>query len=110
MSKICRSAVFLLLLFLLPTTVAAQARGTLQGRVVDLTSGQPIVGAEVAIATPRLSAVTDEAGRYLMLNVPVGDYTVTATVLGYRTEERQATITAGATTSLSFALAQTALR
>src|SRR5690606_19800262 len=38
------------------------------------------------------------------------DDPVPATVLGDRTEERQATITAGATTALSFALAQTALR
>ena len=49
-------------------TTAATATVTLQGQVTDAATGEPIVGATVAIGMR--TATTDAAGRYEMLNFP----------------------------------------
>lgn len=110
MSKNCRTAVILLALLCLPAVVAAQARGTVQGRVVDASTGQAISGVEVALTALRLATVTDDNGRFLLLNVPAGEHVLRTTFLGYAEEERRVTVTAGGTVNVAITLRQTALR
>ncbi|HEY5912393.1 MAG TPA: hypothetical protein VJA21_17465, partial [Verrucomicrobiae bacterium] len=68
-------------------TTAATATVTLQGQVTDAATGEPIVGATVAIGMR--TATTDAAGRYEMLNFPANsgsgvarDYQATITLTG----------------------------
>ncbi|MEW5702630.1 MAG: TonB-dependent receptor [Candidatus Zixiibacteriota bacterium] len=56
--------------------------GKISGTVIDQETGKPIAGALVQVLGTSLSARTDSEGRYVILNVPVGRHTLTASVLG----------------------------
>ena len=81
----------LCLLTLLPATVAAQAvtTGNLTGVVTDAQGGVLPGAAVLATHTPTgttYDAVTDDAGRYRLLNVRVGPYNVTVSLGGFKPE------------------------
>jgi hypothetical protein len=92
-SGACSKLLAVLFLFLTSTVVMAQVAGTaaLTGAVTD-PSGAIIVGADVTatnLATgAKRSAKTDVAGKYLMTQVPPGDYRVDVTATGFRTAVR----------------------
>src|SRR5262245_26465214 len=73
-----------------------QTTGTVEGIVTDQ-SNAPLPGVSVDLASPKLqgsrSAVTGADGRYRFLNLIPGDYTVTATLAGFGTVEKKATVT-----------------
>ncbi len=72
----------LLLLVFSSAAALAQSTGSLTGRVVD-DLGDPLPGANIAIEGTPLGATTDADGRYLLLGIPVGIYTVTASLARY---------------------------
>ena len=61
----------------------AGTTGRLAGRVLD-SSKKPLVGADISVPTARVGAVTDESGRYVILNLPAGTYEVRVRLLGYQ--------------------------
>jgi TonB-dependent starch-binding outer membrane protein SusC len=83
--------------------------GRITGRVVDAATNRPIGGVQVFLPPTGLGRISDENGRYVLLNVPVGSHTVTAQIVGYRQGETQATVTAGDVTVVDFRLNQTAI-
>lgn len=107
-----RGAVFLLLL-LAPTLAYAQA--SLVGVVRD-TSGAVLPGVTVEAASPVLieqvqSAVTNRNGRYQLIDLRPGTYSVTFTVPGFATVRREAFQLAGSdTVTLGVECASVALR
>lgn len=56
----------------------------LGGQVVSAADGRPIAGAQVAVEGTQLGAITDNRGRFLILNVPGTEATVRAIMIGYR--------------------------
>ena len=97
-------AIVLLLLVALPELAHAQ-RGKLTGVVTDASTGAPIDGAQIVIEGTGLGTLTQENGRYFILNVPVGTYTVTARRIGYQTAQRNNVLVAiDVTTSANFGL------
>jgi outer membrane receptor protein involved in Fe transport len=74
-----------LVLSLLTLAVVALAgeTGKIAGRVVD-DSGQPLPLANVVITGQTLGAASDVNGYYVILNMPVGTYTIEASMIGYR--------------------------
>jgi hypothetical protein len=79
-------------LFLLGGGAAAQERtGEIGGTVVD-ESGAPVPGASIVAESPTLprglQTVSDAQGRYRMFNVPVGTYTITTSLPGFKTEKQ----------------------
>jgi TonB-linked SusC/RagA family outer membrane protein len=89
--------------------VAAQQAGTIQGLILDQTSNRPLPGAEVHIQGTDLRMITNEQGRYLIMNVPAGTHTLRVELLGYNTVTRQFTATAGQTTTVNVTLDPTAI-
>ena len=76
----------LLPLLFLPAIAAAQT-GKVSGKVTDLETGEPLIGANVivnSVGTTR-GAATDVNGGYVVLNVPIGKVTITASYIGYKT-------------------------
>lgn len=70
-------------LLLLPATLAAQdAGGTLEVRVVDAATRQPLSGAQVVLTGWR-RVYTNSAGVVRLAGVPAGTQTVEAVMLGY---------------------------
>ena len=57
--------------------------GTLQGRVLDESTGQPIEGASITIPDLKLGVVTDHEGYYAFKDLPKGIYLVQFSAVGY---------------------------
>jgi len=79
---------------------------TLTGTVTDAATGEPVYGATVELpGTPLAPARTGVDGRY-SIEVPVGDYDVTA-ALTHCTDPRTTEVTVGADTTVDLALVRT---
>ncbi len=83
-------------LALTPTT------GNLAGQVTDAETGTGIVGATVT--ADGQTTTTTTGGAYAFQNIEAGDYTVTASAEGYVSSSQSATVVAGETTRVDFAL------
>jgi len=57
--------------------------GNLTGTVVDAESGQPMLGVNVMIEGTSLGSATDLNGNFLIRSIPVGNYSINATYIGY---------------------------
>lgn len=66
--------------------VTAGTTGSVSGIVKDVKTGTPLSGANIIIAGTGLSTVTDENGRFVIANIPPGDYEITAQMVGYGTQ------------------------
>lgn len=77
----------------------------LQG-VVNV-AGEPVAGATVVLAGSSLSktAISDSLGRYRFIALPTGDYSVTASLAGFRTLTRQLAVSANTTLDLDLTAA-----
>ncbi len=89
---------------------AAAQTGQIVGQVRDAASQRPLEAVQVYIPGSGIGALTNAAGRFLLLNVPVGETTVQAEIVGYRQATRTVTVTAGGATTLDFNLEQTAIQ
>jgi len=96
-------AVVFLLLFGLPRTVIAQAR-TVTGTVTDARTGAPISGAQVSVRDRGVGALTNDQGRYLLVNFPEGRMEVRVLYMGYSPQSVTVEVPAGETVVLDFAL------
>ena len=79
----------LMLCFLLIGPVAAHGQNTITGTVVDVSTQQPLAGAQVVIEGSQLGSLTDNRGRFLILNVPQATVTVEVIMIGYRAATAQ---------------------
>src|SRR5690606_31093950 len=102
-------AALLLALGVFAPPVHAQT-GKITGLVTDQQSGEPLAGVQVTIAELRRSTITGENGRYFMINIPPGTYTVVAQVIGYATVRKEnITVTIDVTRTVDFELPSEAL-
>jgi TonB-linked SusC/RagA family outer membrane protein len=72
----------LLLLLLIPGVLFAQY-GKIRGKIVDQTTNDPLIGANITVEGTNLGAATDIEGSYVIAHVPVGSYTLVARFIGY---------------------------
>lgn len=89
--------------------VAAQNTGTVTGIVRDVVSLQTLAGAQVSVDGTSIGGLTNNVGRYLLLNVPAGEQTVTVLSLGFGVTSQTVTVGAGETVTSDFGLRQQAL-
>ena len=95
-------------LFLLVALLHAGTTGKLAGRVVDIDSGEPVIGANVMIIEKQIGTTTDEKGRYMIINIPPGSYEVKAFRMGYQSvTQTEVKINLDLTTMLNFELKST---
>ncbi|MEQ1757016.1 MAG: carboxypeptidase regulatory-like domain-containing protein [Vicinamibacterales bacterium] len=97
MARFVRTLGILGFVVLLP--VAALAQATITGTVKD-TSGAVLPGVTVEVASPVLiekvrSAVTDGSGRFQIVDLRPGAYTVTFTLAGFNTTKRDGVTLSG---------------
>ena len=88
----------------------AQQTGTITGTVQDAASGQTLESAQVYIPTLEMGALSNTAGRFLMLNVPVGQHELSVELIGYGSASQNVTVSPGQTTTINFTLTSSALR
>ncbi len=91
------------------TPVVAQQAGTVQGTVVDATTGRGLAGVQISVAGTNVRGGTNTEGEYRLSGVPAGTRTVTATRVGYTTGTQTVTLAAGGAATANFRLATSAV-
>lgn len=66
-----------------PSKSRKSLRGLIKGQVVDKETKAPLPGANVSLVKTEMGAATDKNGRFSIKNVPVGNYTVRFSYIGY---------------------------
>ena len=93
-----------------PATAQAPVPGRITGVVLDSASGQPLSAVQVVITGTRLGGVTNDAGRFVIGNVPAGTVALETRRVGYRGGRIASVIvTAGGTTDVELRLKPIAL-
>src|SRR5690606_3554073 len=80
-----------------------------QGVVIEALSQRPLVGAQVSIEGTNIGMITNEQGRFLLMNVPAGQRVLQVELIGYRVLNRAITVTAGQATTANVSMEQTAI-
>ena len=99
-SRGCGGVLALMLAF-----APVSAQNTITGTVVEETTQRPLAGAQVLIEGTELGSLTDNRGRFLILNVQSATVTVRVMTIGYR----EATATVSADQSVTIELQATAI-
>lgn len=73
-----------LLSLVLAGTLLAGTTGKIAGAITEKSTGEALPGANIIVAGTRLGAVTDLSGRYTILEVPPGTYSLQVTFLGHQ--------------------------
>ncbi|HSM02986.1 MAG TPA: SusC/RagA family TonB-linked outer membrane protein [Longimicrobiales bacterium] len=89
---------------------AAQAQGSITGMVVDATSGRALESAQVFIPALNMGGLSNNDGRFLLLQVPAGTHEVRVELIGYNSATQEVTVSAGQSAAVEFRLESTALR
>ena len=63
---------------------AAIPAGQVSGRITDLKTGEPLIGAAVTVKGLRLGAMCNTEGIYKITRVPVGQHRLIARMIGYQ--------------------------
>ncbi|MFO7889961.1 MAG: TonB-dependent receptor [bacterium] len=80
---------FSILLFTMCISVYAQNYGKISGQVVEESTGEPLVGANVMVENTQMGAATDSKGRYVILQVEPGVYNLKVSYMGYQTQRME---------------------
>lgn len=84
--------------------------GKIAGRLLEEGTNEPLAGVNIVIKGTSLGSTTDLDGSFFILNVPVGVYSVVASMVGYRTTEvAKVVVISDLTTRLDLILSQTTL-
>lgn len=105
MKKILNLFFLLMISISIPLSLEASNYGTLKGRVVD-EEGNPVVGASVRIMGTRLGGFAKADGRFIVVSIPVGSFTVKITAVGYTPQEVAVRISADDETEINVVLKQ----
>ncbi|MFO7523946.1 MAG: carboxypeptidase-like regulatory domain-containing protein, partial [Ignavibacteriaceae bacterium] len=71
------------LTILLSTQLFPQSSGSINGKIVDATTGEELIGANIYLEGTSLGAASDLNGQYLMKGIPAGSYNLIASMIGY---------------------------
>ena len=79
---------------------AAAQTGSVTGTILDASTGGPLDAVQVSLETvgrgeTNLGGLTQATGRFLIINVPVGQYVLRAQLLGFGTQTQVVNVTAG---------------
>ncbi|MDE2806035.1 MAG: TonB-dependent receptor [Gemmatimonadota bacterium] len=86
-----------------------QTTGSVTGLVTSSVGGRPLSGVQISVPGSGLGTVTGNNGRYLIPNVPAGELTIRADVIGFGPEEIQVTVTVGQGVVADFVLTERAI-
>ncbi|MCF7801590.1 MAG: TonB-dependent receptor [Candidatus Marinimicrobia bacterium] len=84
----------------------AFSQGTIKGTVTDAATGEALPGANVIVEGQPYGGASDLKGEYMIEGVPVGTYTITASVIGYEKASQTVAVASGITVSVNFGLNQ----
>lgn len=89
-----------LFIFLMTQLIYAQDGGSLNGTITD-ENGMPISGATVKIEGLKKGAITDEDGKFVIDNVPAGNYKVVLSFVGFESLSQSVAVQGGKASQLN---------
>lgn len=98
----------LFVLFDMPSELYAGNTGKISGIIIETGTGEPLIGANILVLETELGASTDINGKYFIIGIPPGSYSVRASYVGYQTVTMtNVIISTDHTTELDFKLEPT---
>ncbi|MCU0610320.1 MAG: TonB-dependent receptor [Candidatus Eisenbacteria bacterium] len=105
-----RTVLALVMCGALLSTAHAGTTGKLMGKVLDTDTGEALPYANVMVRGTQLGAAANETGDYYIINVPVGEYVLIGTMMGYHDLEMQGVwVSADLTTHMDLKMTQKVL-
>lgn len=101
--------IFLIITFLLFSQILLAQHGTIKGVVIDAKTGDPLPGANVLVQGLEIGSATNVDGEYTISEVPVGQQTIIARFIGYKTQIKVINAVGGEVTEANFNLEETVL-
>lgn len=74
---------FLIVLYALMNPSSAQENGSLFGKIVDSSTGEELIGANIFLEGTTIGAASDIEGNFIIKNIPPSVYTLSASMIGY---------------------------
>jgi outer membrane receptor for ferrienterochelin and colicins len=84
-------------------------KSEIRGKVVDASTGEPLMGANVFIEHTTIGCATNVSGEYHISKAPIGDFYLVASMIGYRMEHKVVTVSPNKVTIIDFELQPTIL-
>ena len=96
-------------LLIAATNSSVAAQGTVTGGVLNARTGGDLVSIQIYLPVLGLGALTNQSGRFLIINVPAGNHLIVAEGLGYRSMSQQVTVGADQAVQVDFELEEAPL-
>ncbi|NQV36541.1 MAG: TonB-dependent receptor [Candidatus Marinimicrobia bacterium] len=87
----------IILASLLVSGILLAQTGSISGTVMNK-NGEPLAGANVTLEGTSMGAAADADGAYMIANVQIGTYTITAAFIGYSAAQQTVTVGVGSNT------------
>nr|MBN2277991.1 TonB-dependent receptor [candidate division Zixibacteria bacterium] len=100
----------LALILILPQDLLAGTTGKISGKIINEETGEVLPGVAVSIVGTKMGALTDENGEFYIINVPPGNYTLKAELIGYApVEVTNVDVSVDLTSYIDYSLSRKAL-
>ena len=104
-----KKLLFSILILFFSTTIFAQ-NGTIRGFVYNKESGEPVIFCNVSLKGTTMGAPTDVNGYFSIAKVPVGDYKIIITYLGFDSLQENIHLAAGKILTKKFELSESSIQ
>src|SRR5918993_3983278 len=95
--------IFTLVLLISCVEMNAQQAGAIRG-IITTTDNKPAEGVTIILKNTTRTAVADNSGRFQIKNIQPGNYTILVSLIGYKDEEHQVTVSDSAVTAMQVQL------
>ena len=85
-------------------SISLFAQSRIDGRIVDKSTSEPLVGVNVFFSKTTWGATTDENGFYSLSNIPAGQYELVVSMIGYEVEREEMIIEINERFTMNFRL------
>ncbi|MEC8831656.1 MAG: TonB-dependent receptor, partial [Bacteroidota bacterium] len=98
-----KKLLFVTLFLVIGTAIGQAQTGNIQGTITD-ENGIYVPGANVYVESLVKGAISNFDGKFTLVSIPEGNYTLKVSYMGYSDVEQQVTVTAGKTTPVNIVL------
>jgi len=100
----------LICIFSLKSTIIIAENNIIKGEIVDAKTKQPLQNANIIIEGTSFGAASDIDGKFIIKNIPPGNYILKANFIGYLSSEKKINLMQNQTLTLTILLEPTALK
>jgi len=103
-------ALFFIIVFALISRIHSQENVKIEGNIVDALSGEALPGTNVILLGTGFGSSTDLNGKFTIVKIPPGTYTIRVTYIGYEQQDETIEMKAGEVIKKKFKLKPVALK